>query len=84
MSETPLMMPPAGWQIDDLDRLPESDHRYELTDGALTVSPSPSGLHQVISGLLVAALGRLASKQSPTRRVRAVPFDLPFAELLPR
>ncbi len=60
MSEALLTVPPGGWTTDDLDRMPESNYRYELTDGALTVSPSPSSLHQVISGVLVAALGRQA------------------------
>lgn len=46
MTEPLLMIPSGGWSVDDLDAFPESHHRYELTDGALTVSPSPSSLHQ--------------------------------------
>ncbi|HWR46133.1 MAG TPA: Uma2 family endonuclease, partial [Pseudonocardiaceae bacterium] len=42
-------IPSGGWTVDDLDALPESHHRYELTDGALTVSPSPSSLHQAVA-----------------------------------
>jgi Uma2 family endonuclease len=38
--------------------LPADGRRYELTDGALTVSPSPSHLHQRIAGRL---FGRLES-----------------------
>ncbi|MGH3795227.1 MAG: Uma2 family endonuclease [Pseudonocardiaceae bacterium] len=63
MSEALLTVPPGGWTTDDLDRLPESNYRYELTDGALTVSPSPSSLHQVISSVLVTALGQRAPEE---------------------
>jgi len=49
-------MPPGGWTVDDLDRMPVSNIRCELTDGALSVSPSPSNLHQHFSGLLMARL----------------------------
>ncbi|ANY05680.1 Uma2 family endonuclease [Pseudonocardia sp. HH130630-07] len=51
-----LERPADGWTVEDLDRWPESQVRYELTDGALTVSPSPSNLHQSVSGLLFARL----------------------------
>lgn len=44
-----LVVPPGGWTVDHLDALPESHYRYELTDGALTVSPSPSSLHQALA-----------------------------------
>lgn len=60
MSDAMLTMPPGGWTIDDLDRLPETHLRYELTDGALTVSPSPSSLHQAIAGILMTRLDQLA------------------------
>jgi Uma2 family endonuclease len=49
MTEPVLMIPSGGWSVDDLDAFPESHHRYELTDGALTVSPSPSSLHQAVA-----------------------------------
>lgn len=54
-----LAHPAEGWTVEHLDRWPESHVRYELTDGALTVSPSPSSLHQIISGLLFGHLHRL-------------------------
>ncbi len=51
------MEPPAGgWTTDDLDELPESHRRYELIDGALVVSPSPTNMHQTIAARLVVAL----------------------------
>jgi Uma2 family endonuclease len=49
MTDPLLVIPSGGWTVDDLDALPESHHRYELTDGALTVSPSPSSLHQAVA-----------------------------------
>ncbi|MGH3768166.1 MAG: Uma2 family endonuclease [Pseudonocardiaceae bacterium] len=44
-----LKIPSEGWTVDDLEALPESHYRHELTDGALTVSPSPSSLHQAVA-----------------------------------
>lgn len=51
-----LERPAGGWTVEDLDRWPESQVRYELTDGALTVSPSPSSLHQAVSARLCTRL----------------------------
>jgi Uma2 family endonuclease len=53
-------IPPDGWSTDDLDALPVSHVRYELTDGALTVSPTPSSQHQSVAGLLLAHLHHTA------------------------
>jgi Uma2 family endonuclease len=61
--ETPpggIAVPAGGWTVDQLDTWPESHVRYELTDGALTVSPSPSSLHQAVSGLLFADVNAVA------------------------
>jgi hypothetical protein len=60
MSEPLLTVPIGGWTVDDLDALPESHHRYELTDGALTVSPSPSSLHQAVAARLLVRLEAVA------------------------
>lgn len=51
-----IQPPPGGWTTDDLDAMPESHTRYELIDGALIVSPSPTPLHQSIAGRLMVAL----------------------------
>ncbi|PSL04640.1 putative restriction endonuclease [Haloactinopolyspora alba] len=49
--------PPAGgWTTDDLDELPESHRRYELIDGTLVVSPSPTNVHQTLAARLGVAL----------------------------
>jgi Uma2 family endonuclease len=56
-------IPPGGWTVDDLDRLPVDNYRYELTDGALSVSPSPSNLHQKIAGRLFARLDSAVPEQ---------------------
>ncbi|MPZ25636.1 MAG: Uma2 family endonuclease [Micromonosporaceae bacterium] len=49
--------PPSGeWTTDDLDELPEDGHRYELIDGALIVSPSPTSRHQKLVVRLDTAL----------------------------
>jgi Uma2 family endonuclease len=61
--ETPpggIAVPPGGWTVEQLDTWPESHVRYELTDGALTASPSPSSLHQAVSILLGTRLDALA------------------------
>ena len=60
MSDSLPVMPSGGWTVDDLDALPESHHRYELTDGALTVSPSPSSLHQAVVARLYGRLEAVA------------------------
>lgn len=36
----------------DLEAVPDDGHRYELIDGCLLVTPSPSVLHQVVSSRL--------------------------------
>jgi Uma2 family endonuclease len=53
---TALEPPAGGWTTDDLDELPEDHRRFELIDGALIVSPSPTNIHQTIAARLVAVL----------------------------
>jgi Uma2 family endonuclease len=55
-----IVVPPGGFTVDDLDTWPESHVRYELTDGALTVSPSPNNLHQVLAAALCIHFDRTA------------------------
>lgn len=50
-------LPPAGgWTVDHLDALPDDGVRRELLDGVLLVSPSPTDIHGVLSGLIFYAL----------------------------
>jgi len=51
-----LYPPPGGWTTDDLDELPEDGHRYELIDGVLIVSPSPTSRHQKLASRIEDAL----------------------------
>jgi Uma2 family endonuclease len=47
------------WTWSDLQEIPDDGHRYEIVDGSLHVSPSPSRPHQIAAGrirdLLMAA-----------------------------
>ena len=44
------------WTIEQLDRLPEDDNRYELLDGELLVTPPPSEAHEAIVARLNALI----------------------------
>jgi len=48
----------AGYTVEDVLKLPDDSPRVELSDGVLTVVPSPSGGHQKINWRLVAWLER--------------------------
>src|SRR5215472_14519416 len=50
--------PAAGepFTVEDLDRLPDDGHRYELLDGVLIVSPRPTTIHQFVVGRLARVL----------------------------
>ncbi|MGK5680724.1 Uma2 family endonuclease [Actinoplanes sp. URMC 104] len=50
------MPPRSDWTSEDLDRLPEDGVRREIFDGVLHVTPSPSSVHQALSGFLFYAL----------------------------
>lgn len=59
-----------AFTADDLDRMPEDGHRYELLDGVLIVSPRPSWAHQEVAGEL---LGLLRQGCPPDLRAFAEP-----------
>jgi Uma2 family endonuclease len=50
--------PGAGrpFTVEELDRMPDDGHRYEVLDGSLVVSPRPGMPHQVVSTRLVVKL----------------------------
>jgi Uma2 family endonuclease len=48
--------PVEGWTIADLELMPDDGRRYEIIDGSLVVSPSPTILHQRVVRWLVDAL----------------------------
>ena len=52
-----------GCTIDDLDRMPDDGHRYELLDGSLIVSPAPGLPHQRVAFVLTHIL-ELANRQA--------------------
>ena len=65
------------WTYDDLARLPDDGKRYEILDGDLVVSPSPSREHQVaVSRLFQAFLMALESRR--IAHVFVAPFDTIF------
>lgn len=61
---------------DDLADVPDDGHRYELIDGCLLVTPSPSRWHQGVSAELFALLWTAC----PTSlRVIAAPMDVKYS-----
>ncbi|MDB4874454.1 MAG: hypothetical protein JWM41_900 [Gemmatimonadetes bacterium] len=53
-----MAMPASGahWTVEMLDALPDDGNRYEILDGELFVTPSPSDVHQFVVGALLARL----------------------------
>ena len=75
-----IAMPAGGWSVEHLDALPESHVRYELTDGALTVSPSPSSVHQSVA----LRLGALLDGAAPDGLAVTQAVDIRFGPRLTR
>ena len=46
----------TDWTVDMLDALPDDGQRYEIIDGELFVTPSPSDVHQYVVGELLVRL----------------------------
>jgi Uma2 family endonuclease len=66
-----------GFTRADLDAMPDDGRRYELIDGAIFVTPSPSRWHQTVAGNLYLLL-RAACP--PGHQVLLAPFDVVLAE----
>lgn len=64
------------WTWADLQEIPDDDgHRYEIVDGSLYVSPSPSRPHQVAAGRLRDLL--LAAAPSEVEVLETVDIEMP-------
>jgi Uma2 family endonuclease len=61
----------------DLEAMPDDGNRYELIDGALVVTPSPSRRHQGVSARLQAALTGACPHDL---RVLSAPLDFVIAD----
>lgn len=61
----------------DLATMPDDGHRYELVDGTLLVTPSPSLRHQLVSARLFSVLDRACPDEL---LVLTAPTDLRLAE----
>ena len=71
---TPLAGLPFGrpLTVDDLERMPDDGHRYELLDGTLLVSPAPNVWHQEVAFALARCLHDACP---PELRVVIAPFE---------
>ena len=61
---------------DDLDAMPEDGHRYELIDGSLVVTPSPSYRHQ---SALLELYALLRARCPAELKILSAPFDVVLA-----
>lgn len=62
------------WTYDDLAHLPDDGKRYEILDGELVVSPSPTRAHQLTVGRLFFLLRERLYKRG-VAHVFVAPFD---------
>jgi len=62
---------------EDLDRMPDDGHRYELIDGALIVTPAPGLSHQTVVTNLAALLVPLCP---PDLKLLVAPFDVDLSD----
>lgn len=87
----PTVHPALAWTAERVRALPEDGKRYEVLDGELLVSPSPSGRHQVAVGRLYRILAEFVEthglglamcspseiEYSPTRLVQPDIYVIP-------
>ena len=76
-----MVMPNAAerWTREKVWALPDDGRRYELIDGELIVSPSPTGLHQVAVMALIAQLKPFVDG-SKVGKVLMSPADITLGE----
>jgi Uma2 family endonuclease len=67
------------WTVDDLEDLPEDGNRYEIIDGELLVTPSPTYRHQA-AVLEIAVQLRKYLELEPVAAVLISPVDVDFSE----
>jgi Uma2 family endonuclease len=75
----PRIMPAQGeWTVEDMwALLPDDGNRYEVIDGVLYVTPSPSNPHQDAVGVLFVPL-QAYLRRCPVGWVRMAPADVRF------
>ncbi len=79
LMNTEVLGLPRGRSLtrEDLDRMPDDGHRYELIDGVLIVSPAPILRHQrAVANLIIAIHGACPD----TAEVLPAPFDVVLAQ----
>jgi len=69
--------PTTEWTLEMLHALPDDGKRYELVDGELLVSPSPSPAHQRVAAELHLILGPWARQRG--LEVCIAPFAITFS-----
>ena len=70
-----MVAPGKVWTYEDLQQLPDDGNRYEIIDGELVVSPSPSMAHQGAVAELFVLLYR-ALRETGLARVFTAPLDV--------
>jgi Uma2 family endonuclease len=66
------------WTTNDLEDLPDDGNRYEVVDGELLVTPSPSARHQ-IAAFELAVLLREYLQREPVGYVFMAPAEIVFS-----
>lgn len=79
MATMPVSRPLTIEDFEAIRDAADDGHRYELVDGSLVVTPSPSWLHQVVASRVMAAL--LGADPDPERFIVIhAPFDVRVAD----
>ncbi|WP_433018575.1 Uma2 family endonuclease [Kribbella sp. CA-294648] len=77
----PQYSPPWSWSgpltRDELARMPDDGHRYELIDGSLVMTPAPSARHQDVVLNLAVLLKTICP---PDLKVVVAPFDVVISQ----